>query len=179
VTNRTCITCQLPKPEAEFAIKNRATGRRSTKCKPCQRAYAKQHYAANTETYVARSTARNHQVKDAYHAALAPLIEAGVCACCGLPHGTEVEGKPARLVHVRKEGYEGAPLHDIIREKRSQAAFDEALANSELRCDTCAFAGYAENLKPYQFGSAGATLNRSHVGRAPFSLLPRAAAQTP
>lgn len=172
MTTITCNACHQPKPETEFAIKNKATGRRNTKCKPCQRAYAKQHYAANTETYVARAGVRNRQVKDAYHAVLSPLIEAGVCTSCGVPHGKPVDGKPTRLVYVRKEGYEGAPLHDIIREKRGQAVFEKALKNSELKCDACAFMGYAENLKPHQFGNPGATTNRSHSGRAPYSLLP-------
>jgi hypothetical protein len=176
VNTSTCNSCRNELPETEFAIKNKATGRRNTKCKPCQRAYAKQHYAANTEAYVTRSGVRNREVKDAYHGVLTPLVEGGTCVCCGVAYGTVVDGKHTRLVYVRKEGYSGAPLHDIIRETRGQAAFDEALKNSELKCDACAFTAYAENLKPMQFGAPGATLNRSHSGRAPYSLLPRASA---
>jgi hypothetical protein len=160
-------------PETEFAIRSKATGRRHTKCKPCQRAYAKQHYSANAEAYGARTGARNRDVKAAYHAVLNPLIEDGICSCCGVPHGKQVEGKPTRLVFVRKEGYAGAPLHDIVRKARGQAAFEEALKHSELKCDRCAFKGYEDNIKPMQFGMPNATNLRSHSGRAPYSLLRR------
>ncbi|WP_157643809.1 hypothetical protein [Burkholderia ubonensis] len=142
----TCNGCNQTMPETEFAFKNKAAGLRNTKCKACQRAYAKQHYAAHTQTYVARAGVRNRQVKAAYHATLAPLIAAGVCACCGAPSGKVVEGKPTRLVFVRKAGYTGSPLHDVIREKMPQAVFDEALRNSELKCDVCAYTPYLPNI---------------------------------
>lgn len=167
----TCNSCKHTLSETEFALKNKATGRRNTKCKACQRAYAKQHYAENTETYVARAGVRNRQVKDSYRATLAPLIESGVCVCCGVAAGKAVKGKPSRLVFVRKTGYTGTPLHDVIREKMSQAAFDEALRHSELKCDACAFTQYLPHIKPMQFGMPGATKSRSHRGRAPYSLL--------
>jgi hypothetical protein len=110
-------------------------------------------------------------VKDAYQATLTPLIEAGVCVRCGVPHGKVVDGKPTRLVFVRNDGYTGTPLHDVIREKLSQAVFDEALTNSELRCDACAFTHYSEHIKPTQFGTPGATRLRGHRGGAQYSLL--------
>jgi hypothetical protein len=143
-----CNQCERTLPETEFAFKNKTTGLRNTKCKSCQRAYAKAHYAANTDTYVKRAGARNRKVKDAYTAVLKPLLSTGCCACCGVRAGELVKGKPARLVFVRKKGYTGEPLHDIIREKRSRAAFDKALKHSELQCDACAFTHYAGNLRP-------------------------------
>jgi hypothetical protein len=143
-----CNECERHLPETDFAFKNKATGLRNTKCKSCQRAYAKAHYAANTEKYVERAGRRNRKVKDAYTAVLKPLLAAGRCTCCGVRAGEMVNGKPARLVFVRKKGYRGEPLHDIIREKRSQAAFDKALKHSELKCDACAFTPYAQNLAP-------------------------------
>ncbi|MBK3779989.1 hypothetical protein G3A43_06950 [Paraburkholderia aspalathi] len=170
-----CCACQHDLPETEFAIKNKATGLRRTKCKPCQRAYAKRHYAENLKEYVKRATVRNRQVKDAYRAILEPLLADGVCVCCGVKSGSLVDGKPSRLVFTRKHGFTGAPVHDVLREKLGQAVFDEALRNSELKCDACAFTPYVEHIKPTQFGTAGATVLRGHRGGAQFSILARRA----
>lgn len=51
-----CKKCGVTKDLSEFSIKNKKTGTHNAWCKPCNRAYQKEHYKANFQVY--RSKAR-------------------------------------------------------------------------------------------------------------------------
>lgn len=66
MTTKRCPRCKKTKPIEEFHLKYRASEstKRGTYCKPCQNAYAREHYEANKQTYVdkaARHNARYHR----------------------------------------------------------------------------------------------------------------------
>ena len=50
-----CNTCNKDKPESEFYFKNKATGKRNSKCKSCHGEYIKVHYKANKAEYITRA----------------------------------------------------------------------------------------------------------------------------
>lgn len=145
-----CSACARDLPESLFAWKKKAAGIRQSRCKECQREYARAHYRKNPEPYRERTGRRNISVKANYQAIVDERLNKGRCGCCG---------RTDQLRHVRRPGYLGPAIHDVIREKLGQAKFDEALRQSEVRCAFHAFAQYAGRLVPYQFGNAARGLN--------------------
>jgi hypothetical protein len=61
---KTCTKCHAEKDESEFAVDSRATGKRTSDCKACRKAYNHEHYLANRTRVVARNTAWNTANKD-------------------------------------------------------------------------------------------------------------------
>lgn len=55
---RRCSRCGELKPVDEFPIKEKLTGLRRVWCRPCCRAYGKEHYAQNRPVYLAKATSR-------------------------------------------------------------------------------------------------------------------------
>ena len=80
---RECRTCRVIQPLSEFALKNKKTGKRSWKCKTCQRAYAKSHYAANRPNYLARSARRNGIERERIAAYISQYLNCHPCVDCG------------------------------------------------------------------------------------------------
>jgi hypothetical protein len=54
-----CKVCNIAKDETEFNFKYKERGIRSSKCRPCQNAYSKQHYMDNKQVYIKRAAVRN------------------------------------------------------------------------------------------------------------------------
>lgn len=143
----TCGSCKQDLQETEFAWKSKALGRRHSTCKSCKRVYTQKHYANSADDYRERNAERRRRVKTEREGFLRDIRERGTCVRC------DVSGAFTRLLHTRKAGFLGVPLHEVVRESRSKALFDEALKNSELKCEICAFTPYAVNLGPFQFGN--------------------------
>jgi len=141
---KTCGTCTLTLPLTDFAMKNSASGLRQSRCKQCQREYTRAHYAANRDDYLERTSERNKRVKRDYRENVETHLAAQACCKCNT-------GLELYLFH--KPGYKGLPVHELIRRSAGAAAFDEALANSDVFCRECLGEHFTPNLVPYQFGN--------------------------
>lgn len=80
---RTCRTCKIPQTIAEFAIKNVRTGRRSTQCRTCDRAYAKQHYVKNRSSYMQRTRRNKKEHRDRTALLILDHLRTHPCVDCG------------------------------------------------------------------------------------------------
>src|ERR1035441_5521479 len=57
--------CGLSKDLEEFPFRNKEKGVRNTRCKMCVRAASKDHYRANTQSYLARAEAQRAKRRNA------------------------------------------------------------------------------------------------------------------
>lgn len=143
---KVCGCCHQTLPIEAFSIKNKQTGLRQSKCKKCHKAYSDAHYQATKATRIPRAKERKHLVKADYRQRLAEFCQDKSCVKCGETLG---------LTFMRQPGYKGTPVHEAVREGLGESTFQEALAHSELWCETCVGAHFGEFLKPYQFVGNG------------------------
>lgn len=133
-----CNGCHANKPETEFSFKNKATGRRNTKCKPCMRAYAQANYEANKEKRIASANRRNAAVRAQVRADLRALLADVLCFACSMP---PAEGNDLIVVLPGDENTGGQSLSQVIQRGwapgRVRALVAEAVANGEVLCRRC------------------------------------------
>ena len=133
-----CNDCRVNKPETEYAFKNKATGRRSTKCKPCMSAYAKANYEANKPARIAAANRRNVAVRAHARAEVRALLAGVACSSCGtfgsarndlivvLP-GDEATGG-LRLSQLIQKGWTLTRLRSLVT---------QSVAAGDVLCRTC------------------------------------------
>lgn len=75
--------CHQEKPEAEFAFRSLATGKRQDHCRQCHAAYRRQHYLDNRAIYIAREVARIKGYREMNRAHILAFLETHPCVDCG------------------------------------------------------------------------------------------------
>src|SRR3990167_8408745 len=80
---RRCSRCGELKPTTEFQIKNKATGLRRTWCRPCCRAYGKEHYRRARPQYIARARTRRRTGRPQVTALVDEYLRSHPCVDCG------------------------------------------------------------------------------------------------
>jgi hypothetical protein len=80
---RKCRSCGLIQPLTEFALKNKATGCRSTLCRACQRIYSRQHYREHLATYLEKAQRHNRRGRDRFAAYMLEYFGSRPCVDCG------------------------------------------------------------------------------------------------
>jgi len=125
-----CSTCKRSLPLSEFAVKNRRTGLRSSKCRACQRAYAKAHYRKNRDKYLAKARRRNAAERERFAAMVLGYLSEHPCVDCG---ATDL-----RILEFdhREGGEKTAAVSAFLR------AFDwdgliAEIAKCDVRCANC------------------------------------------
>ena len=78
-----CSRCGETKPVSEFSIKNKKTGLLTAWCRDCRRAYGREHYQANTSTYIARSRRRRREQRPRIREAIYAYLREHPCVDCG------------------------------------------------------------------------------------------------
>lgn len=82
--NKECHECHIEKPEDQFSWKNKAAGKRMTRCKSCHGTYVKQHYIDNKSAYIARAV---RDAKKNYDKIRELVLSLKVSCCeCGETH---------------------------------------------------------------------------------------------
>ena len=76
-----CCVCKENKPLEHFDFKNKSSGLRHARCKPCQRAYGRAHYRANQLHY----SERNKAARKKFNEEIRKLKERP-CADCGVSY---------------------------------------------------------------------------------------------
>lgn len=125
---KTCPRCERDLPEEAFARKT-AT-RRQAYCRECNRAYQREHYKNNTETYRARRDeyARN-QREEVFQNLIAYLAE-NPCVDCG-----ETDPVVLQFDHVRGEKREN--VAELLTGRTRWVTVAEEIAKCEVRCANC------------------------------------------
>lgn len=80
---RRCCMCRIEKPEAEFAFRSLATGKRQDHCRQCHAAYRRQHYLDNRALYIAREVARMKGYRLENRIRISEYLETHPCVDCG------------------------------------------------------------------------------------------------
>lgn len=127
---RTCRVCGVPQPLSEFALKDPSTGARATKCRSCQRAYAKAHYRKNRQRYLDKARARNDVRREAFASFLLAYLREHPCVDCG-------ETDPTTLDFDHRDGAEKvATINALIRAQQWPALLTE-IEKCDVRCANC------------------------------------------
>jgi len=127
---RVCARCQVAKPLAEFPIKNAARGTRVCYCRPCRRAYGKQHYRRNIAAYVRRAAARSIVERAANRAFVWNYLLTHPCVDCG-------EADPIVLEFDHRDPAEKvATISRLIHASTSGKLLAE-IARCDVRCGNC------------------------------------------
>jgi hypothetical protein len=80
---RRCTMCGSVRPIAEFAMKDRRTGRRDTRCRACVAARSRAHYEQNREICLARGKAAKRAYRSRNRVRKAEVLLALECVDCG------------------------------------------------------------------------------------------------
>ena len=83
---RVCKKCQSAKPESEFFIRSKVTGKLHTQCKACYKerrkeTYAK-HYQKYKQNYLARARERRAQLRSEYRTNMLEYLSEHKCVDC-------------------------------------------------------------------------------------------------
>ena len=79
---RRCSRCRVSKPIEDFTPKG-SRGGRDSYCKPCRRAYGREHYVANKQRYIEQTRIRNDRYLRERVAFLIEYFETHPCTDCG------------------------------------------------------------------------------------------------
>ncbi len=101
---------------------------KSGKCKPCKRAYGRQHYLDNKEAYVAKASKNKLRAKLKSYQMLNEYLASHPCVDCG-------ESDPV----VLEFDHVGAKEADVayLIQRRSWERVMKEIANCEVRCANC------------------------------------------
>lgn len=127
---RVCRTCRQSKSLDQFAVKNKERGTRSTKCRPCQAAYSREHYRRNLKTYLQRAVARRKFDREDCHQRLFDYLLGHPCVDCGEadPIVLECDHRDASLKRDSIARMVGS---------RTWATVEREIAKCDVRCVNC------------------------------------------
>jgi len=123
-----CGRCGVEKPVDEFAWRRRERGQRHNYCRPCHKAYRREHYLANRERYIRMANERSRQVREERTRFLLAYFTEHPCTDCG-------ESDPVVLDfdHVGPKRFN---IAKGIGDRSWQSVLDE-IANCEVVCANC------------------------------------------
>lgn len=125
---KSCSTCKVEQPVEAFAYKVKATGKRSSICRACQKAYTKKHYAENAELYKARARVTNPQTRARARQWVTEYLLAHPCVDCG-----ETDIDVLEFDHIELVG----PNHPRVSHLQNIGKIKREIALCEVRCCNC------------------------------------------
>lgn len=75
-----CSRCELVKPNSDFTVKCKKTGRLQSHCRPCKKIYNVEHYSLNRDKRIRQKNAKRDEYKLEYFRYLTTLS----CKDCGI-----------------------------------------------------------------------------------------------
>jgi hypothetical protein len=127
---RRCSRCGELKPTEDFPIKNRVTGLRRTWCRPCCRAYGKEHYRRERPTYLVTARERRRMEVPRILRAIDDHLRTHPCVDCG-----ETDPNVLDLDH-RDRALKIAPVSRLARSATMSIVLAE-IAKCDVRCGNC------------------------------------------
>ena len=88
---RKCYRCGEVKPAEAFAWRRRRKLQRDSFCRPCRKAYGREHYLANRQRYVAQARMNKQRLARERTAYLLEYFDAHPCSDCGETDPTVLE----------------------------------------------------------------------------------------
>lgn len=131
----------MPRPDDDFAKKGIRNGqqRYQSWCRPRNREYQRDHYAANIEEYKAKAVVwRRGRRTELFNGIIAYLRE-HPCVDCG-----ETDPVVLQFDHVR--GIKRAHVARLVRDQRPWAEIAEEIKKCDVRCANCHFRKTATQL---------------------------------
>jgi hypothetical protein len=134
-----CTKCNLDKTEDSFTWKNKAAGKRQSRCKECHNAYAKEHYSSNKEMYKSKAAKSRPALIEKGKAYVLEYLKNHPCVDCGNSdiRVLQFDHKEALMGQGRRVG---SYLNSWNKLK-------EEIAKCDVRCANCHMIRTAE-----QFG---------------------------
>ena len=155
MASKKCGDCHLEKPVDEFAFKNKITGLRQSRCKPCMRIYQKAHYENNKRAYIDKAKVSNAAAKSRLTVLRDAFLQGKCCSVCS---------RTEDLTFYQRPGSGAERVHEVVRGRGSPERLQKAMEASYVMCNTCLNRLYAPYLAPYQFAEGG--LRRKDVSCA-------------
>lgn len=131
-----CCSCGKLKPASEFSWKNKAKGRRQSRCKECQCSYQRLYYREHIERYrgngkYSRSIRKNNtRYYKTVQLFIWKYLEEHPCIDCG-------ESDPVVLDFDHVAGKKVAGVADLRRRAVSLDRVKSEIAKCEVHCANC------------------------------------------
>lgn len=127
---RACSTCGELRPLSEFALKSARTGRRSTKCRSCQRAYSRAHYRKERSRYLDKAKQRNRASRDRFALLILDYLRSHPCVDCG-------ETDPTVLEFDHRDPSAKSSTVNALGRAQDWTALETEIAKCDVRCANC------------------------------------------
>jgi hypothetical protein len=127
---RVCCTCGQPKLISEFAVKNKERGTRGTKCRSCQAAYARNHYARNRASYLRRAATRRKLDREECRQRVFEYLMTHPCIDCG-----EVDPIVLEFDHRDRKTKRGSISR--LMSQLTWTSLEPEIAQCDVRCANC------------------------------------------
>jgi hypothetical protein len=124
-----CSKCKKKMDEDEFAFKDKKRGRRLSWCRACNRAYQREHYKLNRQTYRDQRRVLKERRRERNLELVIAHLSDNPCADCGEPELVVLE-----FDHVR--GKKFGDIANLVAEVSTKALLAE-IAKCEVRCANC------------------------------------------
>jgi hypothetical protein len=123
-----CCRCRELKPPEDFSWRRKKKGERDSFCRPCRKAYGKEHYAANRQRYIDQAAVRKRALAVERTKFLIGYFATNPCVDCG-----EADPVVLEFDHLHEKSFAiGLKLTD----RRWQDILDE-LSKCEVVCANC------------------------------------------
>ena len=125
---RRCGRCGEEKPVDDFNWRRKERGQRDNLCRPCRKAYHREHYLANKKTYVDQARTRKQTLARERTGFLLEYFVEHPCVDCG-----ETDPVVLEFDHLRDKAFDiGQALP-----YRAWATILEEIAKCEVVCANC------------------------------------------
>jgi hypothetical protein len=127
---RVCSRCHAEKSLEAFPIKDRLRRTRRSYCRPCCRAYGKEHYRRNPTYYKAKAAEARRRTRSLNQAVVEEFLKTNPCVDCG-------ESDPVVLDfdHIEPGSKRGAVAR--IQYQGSLASLRSEMEKCLIRCGNC------------------------------------------
>lgn len=132
---KTCTRCKVEKPESEYFVRDKTTGRLHAQCKQCyqehRQTYHSEHYKKYRGTYLERAKLRREKLRDDFHEKLFRYLSKKSCEVCG-----EADMRVLEFDHLKPAD----KLFNISQAVKRGYSWDETLAEIKkcrILCANC------------------------------------------
>jgi hypothetical protein len=123
-----CYRCGDTKPAEAFAWRRRERGQRDSFCRPCRKAYGREHYLANRARYIEQARQQTARLQLERTRFLLDFFVTHPCSDCG-----ETDPVVLEFDHLRDKAFN---IGEALSRRNWQAILDE-IAKCEVVCANC------------------------------------------
>lgn len=127
---KVCTRCANLRPIADFYIKDKKTGRRSTICRDCRSAYGKAHYRNNKPAYLKRAPKNRKAFRANNRSRMLEYLVGKCCVDCGATD-------PLILEFDHRDGVAKEAEVAWLISRTQWSKIDAEIAKCDVRCANC------------------------------------------